>query len=1268
MKLTLLVSICLLSLSGLCQNNLYRVATIIPPSPTAAALGKYGDIPVSLYNGTPTINIPLYDLKTAGNSLAISMQYDASGVKVSQESSWVGLSWSLNAGGVVSRVIRQKDDFYKTNNGGYYYSEPLRYNASNSSDVEYFKKVLDGSIDTEPDIFSYNFAGYSGKFVMGKQSDGSVIFLDEKNNLRIEYDGGWVFTNDIGHKYYFRSGEIARNYNLSTNSKVNVTGISGLNFDYNSTPITSWYLDSIVSPGAGKIAFQYARGKSLSLVNYGEQVYRLIDLKTICPESSPQVMGSKHTYDISRQELSNLYLDKITFPNGSIEFKKSPRLDIEFLTPLPAGESAPSKLDSIIIKSGNGAVIKKFAFGYSYFTAASVEGRLKLSTLLEIDKAGIIRNPYVFVYNPQDLPSKYSSAVDHWGFYNGSNSNTTLLPATLDPTVSANREPDTSNNYPMSAILQSITFPTGGESVFEYELNDYSAWPNESIYVTTQKYASVNNDKTTQTFTIPPYKDPDNDDNKVPVTIRSGYALYEDGPMTDKYFYGYGTFSDGSNNAVLGFSKPDGTGSNTTTKLLRLSPGTYKIEVRPIYGWRFDIAVEWPEQTVKDKAIGGGVRIKSITNYDNTGKKIKKSYKYIGDDGKSSGKLMSNPRYGFNYLIPEHQISIMAFGDQNVLLACYVEATYNSLATNSIFPAGLSSRSGVIGYSKVTEIQGENGGNGKTEYYFFNQKEQSAGTPYIPAKSNPLNGKLDSVIIYDNTRKIEKTEYTYAKKDSNSVRSLKLFTSPTSTFSSPLPGYYPPFIIDSYENLSYWIVPDIEKNTLWDGANSISTTKKYYYNNDKHRLNTSIDISKSDGKTITTKFKRPQDYVSTPENSFAKQLINRNIISPVIEQQDILKDGVGSRLISGTFTSFALFNNTIYEPDMVYGIETTSPLTDLTESSFATTGIPVLHPGYKPLINYSAYNNYGNILEQQKVNDVKEVYLWGYNSQYPVAKAIGSNYNTVKSFVSQAILDNIATTDIAMRAELNKIRTGLANTSAQVNTYTYSPLLGVTSETDPKGYTIFYEYDNFGRLAHVRDMANNIIKKYEYYYAKQTDKDIIIYSNAYRSASFTRNNCEAGTVGSSVSYNVPVGKHISLVSQADADQKAQNDINTYGQSYANANGSCSVPQISITLKNYFASNPSPYPIYKMEFIQNGVAVQTNSFSGYNDSGKTTTIPAGTYILRLSLFGNYTNRKVVFTASPSPAGSGRWEGYPQIITEPFTFTSGTAYTLSVTGVE
>ncbi len=59
---------------------------------------------------------------------------------------------------------------------------------------------------------------------------------------------------------------------------------------------------------------------------------------------------------------------------------------------------------------------------------------------------------------------------------------------------------------------------------------------------------------------------------------------------------------------------------------------------------------------------------------------------------------------------------------------------------------------------------------------------------------------------------------------------------------------------------------------------------------------------------------------------------------------------------------------------------------------------------------------------------------------------------------------------------------------AQMSTYTYDPLVGMTSATDAKGQASYYEYDEMGRLAVVRDQNKNIIKTICYnYLGQQTD-------------------------------------------------------------------------------------------------------------------------------------------------------------------------------------
>ena len=76
-------------------------------------------------------------------------------------------------------------------------------------------------------------------------------------------------------------------------------------------------------------------------------------------------------------------------------------------------------------------------------------------------------------------------------------------------------------------------------------------------------------------------------------------------------------------------------------------------------------------------------------------------------------------------------------------------------------------------------------------------------------------------------------------------------------------------------------------------------------------------------------------------------------------------------------------------------------------------------------------------------------------------------------------------TENTLRAKLEDIREHNLLENAMVTTYTYDPLIGVTSMTDPKGYTIYYEYDEFNRLKQVKDAEGKILSKNEYHYKGQ---------------------------------------------------------------------------------------------------------------------------------------------------------------------------------------
>src|SRR5262245_35313882 len=112
----------LLTVRVIAQNPVSPGLTkLTPASPNTASLGKYGEIPVGYYTGITNINIPLFNIKSRELELPVSLSYHAGGIKIEEQASWVGLGFSLNAGGVITRNVRGLPDDY-TGGTSYYVS------------------------------------------------------------------------------------------------------------------------------------------------------------------------------------------------------------------------------------------------------------------------------------------------------------------------------------------------------------------------------------------------------------------------------------------------------------------------------------------------------------------------------------------------------------------------------------------------------------------------------------------------------------------------------------------------------------------------------------------------------------------------------------------------------------------------------------------------------------------------------------------------------------------------------------------------------------------------------------------------------------------------------------------------------------------------------------------------------------------------------------------------------------------------------------------
>ena len=79
--------------------------------PAPMAFETYGSYESSEYTGTPEISIPLLEVSSGKLRLPVSLKYEASGIRVSQQASSVGLGWGLVFGGSITHIVNGQDDF-----------------------------------------------------------------------------------------------------------------------------------------------------------------------------------------------------------------------------------------------------------------------------------------------------------------------------------------------------------------------------------------------------------------------------------------------------------------------------------------------------------------------------------------------------------------------------------------------------------------------------------------------------------------------------------------------------------------------------------------------------------------------------------------------------------------------------------------------------------------------------------------------------------------------------------------------------------------------------------------------------------------------------------------------------------------------------------------------------------------------------------------------------------------------------------------------------
>lgn len=465
--------------------------TKIPNSPEAEAFATYGSHEVSLYTGTPNIAVPIYTIEGKEFSLPINLSYNASGIKVNQLATNVGLGWNLTAGGMISRIVNGNvDDYDKSLSSPHYtiFDDDLRgkmigyIDQNRTFDTrleveEYYRFMNDINInkyDTQPDYFSINAPGISdmATWDYDLNSVEAVVLDDPKikisyalatttdNNPMNSHVAKWYITNSDGTQYEFEKAEVTQYQGNDASSQYDVAKT------YNS----SWVLTKLISANSLDVyTFEYeiqSSNENQATTVSGSVSYKIDgDTPTNNSHHFPS-NGFAPNYIINSQVLKKIFHNN----KEIVSINHTNRYDI----------SSSDAISNIEIKNQNGDVLKKIQFDYNYF---GIEDNINPQNVdpknirLKLDKVNYTTpneveeyNTYEFEYfSPEDVPRVTSNSQDYLGYFNGI-SNQSLVPTVIlgDYTFAgADRAPIF--NKAIFGTLSKIKYPTGGHSTFTFE-------------------------------------------------------------------------------------------------------------------------------------------------------------------------------------------------------------------------------------------------------------------------------------------------------------------------------------------------------------------------------------------------------------------------------------------------------------------------------------------------------------------------------------------------------------------------------------------------------------------------------------------------------------------------------------------------------------------------------------------------------------------------------------------------------------------------------
>lgn len=996
-------------------------------SPNVASFQKVSHIPMNNYTGRANVTIPLYEISSGDLTIPISISYNTSGVKIADIPSSVGSNWSLNAGGSISKTVKGLEDFY--------------YKAERSHINERF---------TTKSLGWAHLNDFQSHHSLNSLLGGTAPFSIPANSSGGIQSNPWGLVTDKGD---------------DSRPDLFTAHAPGLSTSFihkkDKTPME-------INHQGNTIISSFGESEPISLFGFLDGWESRRRIKCINNIKIINTQGIQYNFgDVDVSQSADLMARQKYLRTQKLDLYSYNQVDTYHLSSVKSNTTG-----------------KEILFKYIPYSLSDDPGNL----VSFYDLSGNNINQAPGIYHEQFMKRKYPqlNRLDKIVFDMGSvefihaESRNDLIG---DQALTFIRVKDLHNQ-----VIKTFKFEYG------YFISDTNCNDPKCKRLKLTKIRIFN--KTGQElpgyeFTYNEKRLPERD------TFNQDFLGYANAPTSsltggapELYF----SVNKGNLSLFpisLGSEYRKLSGVYSMVPNLEYAQRGSLTKIKYPTGGTTEFQYELNSFLINGKEInGGGLRLKSQNINDLNGNTQILDYSYITTNSKTSGRLNAIPLFG--------RVQLGPYGEYTGNLNTLVFYIYQSSLSQAELTDGA-----YVGYSRV--LVKNRGTNGYTEYNYTSSEDypdttapvhqtnydgsssttitsyqarffkQNGGFGDLPIDNGLFRGRLKKESIYKASgdliyqKEIEYTAKTYTSTPIQYFREERDIVIPESNGATLSNEYIQRINIQSQRYLP-------TKNTTtehFEGGRNIKNVITNTYSS-KFPFITEEKSSNSTGKEIRTKISYLEKIPKVVLSEEKEMLLSQNRFNIPLEKKSYLNNDV----ITNEFFHYKNWGNGIVAPEYIKTAIGTTNGNNLPRNS----------------IQYHKYDtSNGKPSEVSQLNGVHSIFIWGYKGEYLIAKIDNATYSGMPTNIIN-LINQIKTTSNTEKtdAEENTLRSLITSLRSNpyfkdsfFTTYTYDPLIGITSVTDPNGYIMHYEYDEFHRLKFVKDTEGKLISENKYQYKNQ---------------------------------------------------------------------------------------------------------------------------------------------------------------------------------------